>query len=553
MKLDTRISRSLGSLSLLLLFAGPSPAQNELYEFEGSAANERLGHAVSGAADLDQDGFADFMAGAPAGSTAGKAKIFSGRDGGLMIQFEGSAQEGSFGWAVACAGDVDNDGTPDIAIAAPDSSVLYTQAGSVLIYSGSDGSLLHRFDGDYQGHRFGQALAGSGDANLDGHSDILIGSPQGGGGVPRGHVDLYSGRTGFSLLRLFGTFRSALLGTSVDWVGDLNGDGRDDFIAGAPHENANGFRAGQAVAYSGDNGEILGRWQGTAEVDRLGMAVSRAGDVDGDGVPDLLLGAPQKHNGTDEGGYVRLVSGRNGELLRELRAAAPASMFGAAIDGGQDVNADGVPDFVVGARLSDAGGEDSGEVLAFSGLDGALLRLLVGEIEGGQLGRAVSLLGDVNGDGHADFATGETGSAGGPEASGRIAVHSGHCGIVETYGSGCAGSGGIVPRLSVSGCVARGGSFSIDLEDGLGGAPALLLIGTLQSGDSLGGGCSLLVRLPLLAIHPLALDGSGTASLAAGLSMETPRQDQLMLQAVVLDGGGAKRFAMSNAVALFIE
>jgi hypothetical protein len=164
-----------------------------LWEVTGSTGYEKLGRSVAGAGDLNGDGYADFMAGIPGGYPAGRVEVYSGIDGQILHTLEGTVGGGYFGMSVANAGDVDDDGVPDIIVGAPS---YYPGAsapkGHVQVFSGADGSVLHTITDLSNASLFGQSVAGVGDVDADGHADFLVGAP-GGGGTP-GFVKLFSRR-----------------------------------------------------------------------------------------------------------------------------------------------------------------------------------------------------------------------------------------------------------------------------------------------------------------------------------------------------------------------
>ncbi|MFQ6092314.1 MAG: M6 family metalloprotease domain-containing protein, partial [bacterium] len=193
------------------------------------------------------------------------------------------------------------------------------------------------------------------------------------------------------------------LGYSVSGAGDVNGDGFDDLIVGAPLNDAGGPDAGRAYLYSGTTGALLYTLPGGGPGDHFGWSVSGAGDVNDDGYADLIVGAPLNDAGGADAGRAYIYSGATGTLLYPFTGQAAGDWLGVSVSGAGDVNNDGYADLIVGAPLNDAGSTDAGRVYIYSGATGALLYTFTGEAAVDQLGSSVSGAGDVNNDGCDDL------------------------------------------------------------------------------------------------------------------------------------------------------
>ncbi|KAJ1413943.1 hypothetical protein B484DRAFT_467523, partial [Ochromonadaceae sp. CCMP2298] len=546
-----------------------------------AAGGDDLGRSVSAAGDVNGDGYADVIVGAPQkdfnvdyGIDAGAAYVILGKPSGFRTVnlryfvsddsagfiIQGTLDGYSIGWSVSGAGDVNGDGYADLVVGASYASpngrrlagVVYVNFGKAngltttnvgWVVANPPGFII---EGAVAFDQFGESVSGSGDVNGDGYADVIVGAvgadPNGRTnagavyviyGMASGSVDMnllgfVSGARGFIIQ---GAAAGDALGRSVSAAGDVNGDGIDDIIVGARADPYGRTDAGAAyVIYgmfnrtgavdllgfvSGARGFII---QGAAAGDDLGRSVSGAGDVNGDGIDDVIVGAPSAdpHGRVDAGAaYViygmasglttvdllGFVSGSRGSIIQgavtgdklgrdidlaalatndvealilpgtkaynrlgrsvcvgdvngdgiddvivEASGATVAVIFGKAsgltsvtwnipgagfmvqgkgvggsVSGAGDVNGDGIDDFIVGAPSADPNGRDNAGAayvilgmksgfttvdLASFSLDNSRGYLIQGAVKGDQLGSAVSGAGDVNGDGYADVIVG---------------------------------------------------------------------------------------------------------------------------------------------------
>jgi len=393
---------SLLTASFLLL--PPLRAQDQLFQKNGVQPADQFGSSVAGVGDLDGDGLADFAAGAPFGGAnrEGTVTVFSGADGSRLFLFSGELPGDCFGTSVASPGDLDRDGVPDILVGAPESSPLGTSSGGVWIFSGRTSVLLRVLSGDASGDGFGFSVNGAGDVDADGFPDFIVGAIQ--DFTDFGYARVFSGKTGKELLTFTGLSGLDRLGYSVSGAGDLDGDGFGDLLVGAPTESVRRKFDGGAWFFSGKTGAALLHLS-PGQNSFFGFSVASLGDLDGDGFPESVIGAPfKKANGKNLAGEVLVFSFHAQSPVYTFPAGNGVSRFGASVANAGDVDGDGFSDILAGAPQGEKHRAIGlSLVRIFSGRDGSRL----GEIAlGGKLGFSVASAGDVDGDGLDDVIAG---------------------------------------------------------------------------------------------------------------------------------------------------
>ncbi len=287
------------------------------------------------------------------------------------------------------------------------------------------------------GENFGSAVAAAGDVDGDGFGDFAIGAERAAGlQHEAGAVRIYSGQNASLIRELKGELGGDRFGHAVESIGDVNGDGRPELLVGAPlHDAFLGVDRGAAYVFDGATGAQLVKLLGNGADHHFGWSVTAIPDVNLDGVPDFAVGAPRETVGGNAlTGAVRIYSGATLGLYRQHNGAAQGDRFGYSIDGSADINGDGRGDLIVGAPQADAAAIfDSGRAYRISGIPSgaAVLTTYSGGASAGWLGHTVAAVPDANGDGVWDVAVGEPfTSIGGVVGSGRIRVFSGVNGAV---------------------------------------------------------------------------------------------------------------------------
>lgn len=409
---------ALGGVSLaVLLWPPPAHARTvthvPLYTFHGEERADQFGISVSGAGDVNGDGRADLIVGASRdatnGTDSGSASVFSGLDGSTLYKFNGVDPGDHFGISVSGASDVNGDGQADLIVGAFRDDSNGPESGSARVFSGLDGRVLYTFNGDEAGDKFGGSVSGAGDVNGDGRPDLIVGaSADDNDDRESGGARVLSGLDG-STLYTFDQMDNRF-GWSVNGAGDVNGDGRADLIVGVSGDDNNGPFSGSARVLSGLDGSTLYTFDGDDAYDQFGASVSVAGDVNGDGQADLIVGAFRDDNNGPDSGSARVLSGLDGSTLYTFDGDDWHNWFGWSVSGAGDVNGDGRADLIVGAIFDDNIGFNPrnarGSARVLSGLDGRTLYTFDGDDTGDRFGNSVSGAGDVNGDGLDDFIVG---------------------------------------------------------------------------------------------------------------------------------------------------
>ncbi|MBI4881213.1 MAG: FG-GAP repeat protein [Planctomycetes bacterium] len=324
---------------LVMLYSGQDGTG--LYPLIADTAGDSFGRSLSDLGDANGDGFADVLVGAPSDypdTTLGYARIFSGSTGITLHTWYAASMYDSFGASVSGAGDLNNDGFPDLLVGASmNDAAGQVDSGNAQVFSLQTG-LLYTFNGHAAGDQFGSSVSDAGDINNDGFPDIIVGAPGDDiGGNASGSAEVFSGKDGSSIYRFPGAGTPWGLGRCVSDAGDVDADGCADVIVGG-HSSSNLVYAN---VYSGKDGSTIHSFGGVGVAGEGGHAVSGVGDINQDGFADVLL-ATSLHDA------VVARSGNDGAELFRMYGDIAGDTSGCGLGDADDVNGDGIPEMIVG-------------------------------------------------------------------------------------------------------------------------------------------------------------------------------------------------------------
>ena len=455
------------SLSAVLAVASGAAAQRTLFDVSG-ATIDSWGQVADVVGDTDGDGFGEFMAGAWRDNhnglnDPGSVFVYSGSSGLLATKIHGTGAGDHMGFGSSAAGDMNGDGFMDICAAADEDDVtgVGSNAGSALIVSGIDGSVLYTFVGEDQGDLFGWSTAAVGDVNGDGRDDVCIsallaedvGTP-----ANAGSITVFSGLDGSVIHRIFGDVGGGNLGSNVGRAGDVNHDGFMDLVA---QQSGNEVRV-----FSGADGSEI--WRRNASGGTL--KVSGDIDVNCDGYSEILIGAGNPMSGA---GRFQIIDGLSNSVTLVLFGASAGDGLGTGIVGAGDVDGDGYGDVAVGIPGWDgAAGLNTGAIRAYSGRTLAPIVTIEGSAPGDSIGSDLGA-GDIDGDGVNDvFGVGIASAKG--KAVSFVPV------ALEPFGEGTPGCNGTLDLLANGSPSLGNASFELHASNAAPGQPVLLLIGDAE-------------------------------------------------------------------------
>ncbi len=367
-------------------------------KMSGESTSNFFGNSISPAGDVNGDGFSDVIVGAYGYNfTTGKAYIYFGGntiDNVADVVLPAEASGNAYGISVSTAGDVNADGYSDVIVGAP----FYNSGrGRAYIYFG--GNTMDNvpdvvMTGAGSSDEFGRAVSDAGDLNGDGFSDVAVSS------FSVNKIYIYYG--GAAMNNVHDVLISSVFLSSVASAGDVNGDGYSDLIVGQTLSNGNAF-----IYYGGDNMDSNSdiALSGEANGSLFGASVSSAGDMNGDGYADVIIGASGMNSNTGKA-YVFL-GGEEMDLIPDVSMIGEAisNVFGQSVSAAGDINRDGFSDVIVGASGYNS---NVGKTYVYFGgqiPNNSYDIIMKGEAVS-KFGDEVESAGDMNGDGYSDLFVG---------------------------------------------------------------------------------------------------------------------------------------------------
>ncbi len=380
----------------------------------------------------------------------------------LLKQYSGEAGSSDlfneFGTSVSTISDIDGDGKEDVLVGSGGDG--YEHPGYAYIYSSGTGNVIKKYegskdyylyDGDENYDGFGYSISSIGDVDGDGKDDVLVGAPYAGVVTPNdgdGIVYIYSSGTGDLIRQYDGTADGGYFGSSVASISDMDGDGKDDVVIGAYAANSGD---GAVYIYSSGTGSLIKQFNPEeASAGWFGSSIASILDIDGDGKEDVVIGAKRASpGGKYDAGSVYIYSSGTGNLIKQYNGGVAGDYFGTSVSTISDIDGDGKEDVLVG----DPGDTYPvvGSVYIYSSGTGNLIKQYNGAVVWDYFGHSVSSISDVDGDGKDDVVVGAFGAdLGIHQNAGAVYIYSSGTGSLIKQYNGTLNDNGYSSRFGVS-------------------------------------------------------------------------------------------------------
>jgi hypothetical protein len=352
-------TKDVGGANAGKIYVYSTGTKHLLWSVDGRPGDQ-LGTGVEGAGDTNGDGVPDVIASAPG---AGEAFVYSGKDGRVLLTMKADRKTDDFGRHAAGVGDVDGDGRADVIVGAPGARGSDSGPGHAYVYSGKDGHRLLTLTGERGGDQFGSAVAG---ATINKRKFLVVGAPAA-GASKHGRVYVYTALAASPAFVIDADETGNALGAMfLAVIGDVDADGVPDVYASDWSNSAKGPSTGRIFVHSGKDGRRLLTLTGETAGEGFGTSPSNAGDVDGDGHDDLIVGAWQYAGAAVSGGRAYLYSGKDGRLMKTFTCRTPGDTFGFDSVAMGDIDKDGSLDFLITSAWSGIHHYHSGRVFIIS-------------------------------------------------------------------------------------------------------------------------------------------------------------------------------------------
>lgn len=395
-----------------------------IWRVNGSLSGDRVGYGFLYARHMDGNGYRDVVVSNSIADTNGLfhngyVMVLSGHDGSQMWRVDGANNNRQLGQGLRGINDLDGDGFKDLVVTDPIASTgIFFENGAVAAFGGANGASLWENSGANFLQQYGAAVELSPDLNGDAIDDLLLGRPDDsvGGLINNGSVQAVDGATGAVLWTRSGTVTGDRFGTALRIVGDVNADGFADVLTSSPQASVGGkIENGSVAMISSATGVIIWRREGPNSGHQLGFTVAlpfdeMRRDMDGDGIADVILGAPFADlGGFTNNGQIEIMLGHSGATLWSTSGNASDVRLGDILDVEDDLDNDGVVDLLSASRYSDVVGySNNGSIFAFGGASGVPLWMQAGGAHDEYFGnaRGTIIAFDVDGDGHNEILAG---------------------------------------------------------------------------------------------------------------------------------------------------